>query len=249
MPIKRPISRFKKTLTNLAQTSHYQVIMDVPYPVRMYLLERGIDPFFITESVGILCSSAALPGSSFATADIVGNFTGVVEKMAHTRSFTQIDLEFYVDKEYKVLKFLEHWMEFVSSGSNVNPNKDGYYFRMKYPIEYKTNRTRIIKFDRDYKSEIEYTFFGLFPLSLNSIGVSYDSSGILKATASFSFDRYVCGPILNFDFFKNINFNNIINRDSNPGIKYRTGQSLGNESGVRPVLIEPGNVNPTVLSR
>ncbi len=175
MPIKRPISRFKNTLTNLAQTSHYQVIMDVPYPVRKYLLDRGVDPFFITENVGLLCSSASLPGSSFATADIVGNFTGVVEKMAHTRQFTQIDLEFYVDSDYRTIKFLEHWMEFISSGSQVNPGKDGYFFRMRYPTEYKTNRTRIIKFDRDYKSEIEYTFFGLFPLSLNNIGVSYDA--------------------------------------------------------------------------
>ncbi len=243
MPIKRPISSFKRTLTNLAQTSHYQVIMDVPYPVRKYLLERGVDPFFITENVGLLCSSASLPGSSFATADIVGNFTGVVEKMAHTRQFTQIDLEFYVDSEYRTIKFLEHWMEFISSGSQVNPGKDGYFFRMKYPTEYKTNRTKIIKFDRDYKSEIEYTFFGLFPISLNNIGVSYDASNILKANVTFNFDRYVCGPILNVDFFRNINFNNSLR----PGTVYRTGQSLGNESGVRPVLIEPGNVNPTVL--
>ncbi len=247
MPIKRPISRFKNTLTNLAQTSHYQVIMDVPYPVRKYLLDRGVDPFFITENVGLLCSSASLPGSSFATADIVGNFTGVVEKMAHTRQFTQIDLEFYVDSDYRTIKFLEHWMEFISSGSQVNPGKDGYFFRMRYPTEYKTNRTRIIKFDRDYKSEIEYTFFGLFPLSLNNIGVSYDASNILKASATFNFDRYVCGPISSFDFFKNINFNNIINRTPNPGVKYRTGQSLGNESGVRPVITQPGNVNPTIL--
>ncbi len=247
MPIKRPISAFKKTLTNLAQTSHYQVIMDVPYPVRRYLLDRGVDPFFITDSVGILCSSASLPGSSFAYTDIVGNFTGVSEKMAHTRVFTQIDLEFYVDKEYKVLKFLEHWMEFMSSGSQVNPGKDGYFFRMKYPAEYKTNRTRIIKFDRDYKSEIEYTFFGLYPLALNSIGVSYDSSGILKATASFNYDRYVCGPITNLDFFRGINFNNIINGPSKPPVIYRTGQSLGNESGVRGVQYTPGNVNPTIV--
>lgn len=243
MPIKRPISRFKRTLTNLAQTSHYQVIMDVPYPVRKYLLERGVDPFFITENIGLLCSSASLPGSSFATADIVGNFTGVVEKMAHTRQFTQIDLEFYVDSDYRTLKFLEHWMEFISSGSQANPGKDGYFFRMRYPSEYKTNRTRIIKFDRDYKSEIEYTFFGLFPLSLNNVGVSYDASNILKASATFNFDRYVCGPISSIDLIRNINFNNSLR----PGVTYRTGQSLGNESGVRPVITQPGNVNPIIV--
>jgi len=221
--------------------------MDAPYPVRRYLLDRGIDPFFITENVGLLCSSASLPGSSYATSDIVGNFTGVVERMAHTRQFTQIDLEFYVDKDYKIVKFLEHWMEFISSGSQVNPGRDGYFFRMRYPKDYKTDRTRIIKFDRDYAAEIEYTFFGLFPLSINNISVSYDSSNILKASATFNFDRYVCGPVTSLDFVRGINFNNIIKNPSTPPVIYRTGQSLGNESGVRGVTYKPGNVNPTIV--
>ena len=247
MPIRRPISAFKKTLTNLAQTSHYQVIMDAPYPVRRYLLDRGVDPFFISENVGLLCSSASLPGSSFATADIVGNFTGVVEKMAHTRQFTQIDLEFYVDADYRVIKFLEHWCEFISGASQVNPGRDGYFFRMRYPSEYKTNRTRIIKFDRDYKAEIEYTFFGMFPVAMNNVSVSYDSSNILKASATFNFDRYVCGPVTNLDFVRGIDFNNIIKPSSKPPVVYRTGQALGNESGVRGVRYTPGNVNPTIV--
>ena len=40
---------------------------------------------------------------------------------------------------------------------------------------------------------LEYRFIGLFPLSLNSTRVSYQNSQVLKATCSFSFDRYVCG--------------------------------------------------------
>lgn len=202
MPAPRPrrISEFKPLFTNLAQTSHYQVIFGgLSGSLRSYLRTRGIDSRFIGESVGLLCSSASLPGSSFATADIVGNYTGVTEKMVHTRTFTQIDLEFYVDSEYKTLKFLEHWMEFIGSGSFEQPYKEGYHFRMRYPEEYKCNSTRIVKFDRDYQKYIEYTFYGLFPLSLNSLAVSYDSSGILKASASFNYERYVCGQTRSFD--------------------------------------------------
>ena len=33
----------------------------------------------------------------------------------------------------------------------------------------------------------------MFPLSLNSTRVQYGNSQILKATASFSYDRYICG--------------------------------------------------------
>jgi len=195
----RKISDFKPLITNLAQTSHYQVIFGgLSYSLRGHLSYRGINANFIAEDVGLLCSSAVLPGSSFGTADIVGNYTGVVEKFAHTRLFTQIDLEFYVDNSYRSLKFLEHWMEFISFGSGVSPSRDGYFFRMRYPTEYKTDTTKIIKFDRDYNKQLEYTFYGLFPIGLNATPVSYTNSDILKATASFNFDRYVCGKTTSY---------------------------------------------------
>lgn len=249
MPLPRKISSFKSTLTNLAQTSHYQVLFGgFSSPLRTYLLRRGVDSFFVGETAGLLCSSASLPGSSFSTADITGNFTGVVERMAHTRQFTQIDLEFYVDRDYRVIKFLEHWMEFISSASNIPQNEAGYFFRMQYPIDYKVSQTQIIKFERDYNifRELPYTFFNMYPYSMNSMPVSYNGSEILKVNASFYYDRYVCGNISSFSI-ANGTSNNQNPAKPIPGVLYRTGQSLGNESGVRPVIYAPGNVNPTIL--
>lgn len=219
MVFPRKISDFKPIFTNLAQTSHYQVIFGgLSLPLRSQLLIRGIDSRFVGETVGLLCDSAVLPGSSFATADIVGNYTGVAEKMAHTRTFTQIDLSFYVDNQYRTIKFFEHWMEYMSSGSNASPVVDGYHYRMQYPDSYKTNTTKIIKFDRDYKAELEYTFYGLFPLNLNSTSVTYGTSDILKATASFSFERYVCGRTTSLDVFKGFDLNKI-------GLNLNTGKA------------------------
>lgn len=196
MVLPKSISNFKPTLTNLAQTSHYQVIFGgLPLSLKQHLNVRGVNSFYINESVGLLCSSASLPGSSFGTADIVGNYMGVAEKMAHTRLYTQIELEFYVDRDYKVLKFLEHWMEFISGGSGMMEQENGYYFRMSYPEDYKCDQTKIIKFERDYNStkELEYTFVGMFPLALNQTAVNYGNSQILKATATFNYERYIAG--------------------------------------------------------
>jgi hypothetical protein len=199
-PRPRKISDFKPTFSNLAQTSHYQLIFGgLSSELRSHLRIRGVDSRFISDTVGLLCSSASLPGSSLGTADITGNFMGVAEKMAHSRLFTQIDLEFYVDSDYKTMKFLEHWVEFIASGSGENQSSDGYYFRMRYPEEYKCNQTKIIKFDRDYKKYIEYTFFGMFPIAFNSTAVSYAGSDVLKASASFNFDRYVSGSVRSVD--------------------------------------------------
>ena len=70
----------------------------------------------------MLCSSASIPGSLLGTKDVFGNFTGVQEKFAHTRIFTELSLEFIVDSDYKMIKFLEHWMEYISSGSEERKN-------------------------------------------------------------------------------------------------------------------------------
>ena len=203
MSIARPrrISEIKPTFGNLAQTSHYQVSFGaLPRPLQKHLDDRGVGWRFVAENAGLLCSSASLPSSALGTSDIVGDVTGVTEKMAHSRMFTAIDLTFYVDREYKMVKFLEHWIEFIASGSRgANIANKGYFFRMKYPRDYKTDGVKILKFDRDYANEIEYNFFGLFPTSMYSPTIAYSDSQILTVTASFSYERYVCGSIRSLD--------------------------------------------------
>lgn len=211
VPFPKKISQIKPVLTNVDTTSHYEVQFGLPPTggLLKHLRYRGVNNRYITENIGLLCCNAALPGSSFGTAEINGNYTGLSEKMVHTRIFTQIDLEFYVENSYKSMKFIEHWMEFISSGSttgegsrNYSALNREYFYRMHYPVSYKSDETRIIKFNRDYKSYIEWRFFGLFPMSLNSTSVSYQGSQILKASASFNYDRYVCGKSRSIDVFK-----------------------------------------------
>ena len=84
-------------------------------------------------------------------------------------------------------------MEFITGGSIGDPSQDTYHFKMRYPDEYKANETRVVKFERNHSQFLEYRFIGLFPLSLSSVRVSYNNSQVLKATAQFSYDRYVCG--------------------------------------------------------
>ena len=196
MPAPRPrrISDFLPRMQNVAQTSHYLVKFALPVSsVRSYLRRKGINDRFVAEDAGLLVSDAVLPGSALASVNVAGDFQGVIERFAHTRNFTQINLEFYVDNDYTSLKFIEHWMEFITGASENDPARDTYHFQLRYPSEYKSNETRIVKFERDYNRFLEYKFIGLFPLSLNSTRVSYQGSQVLKASAAFSFDRYICG--------------------------------------------------------
>ena len=86
-------------------------------------------------------------------------------------------------------------MEYIASGSGQNPANPGYYYRMQYPDYYKSNSTKIIKFDRDYKKEFVYNFIGLFPINMSSVPVSYDSSEIMKVSVAFNYERYIPGQI------------------------------------------------------
>ena len=196
MPAPRPrgISDIMPKLQNVAQTSQFLVKFVLPRgDCRRFLRQKGINDRFISDNVGLLCSDAVLPGSALATLNTAGDYQGVVERFAHTRNFTQISFDFYVDNEYKSLRFIEHWMEFITGGSIGDPSQDTKHFKMRYPDEYKANETRVVKFERNYSQFLEYRFIGLFPLSLNSVRVSYNNSQVLKATANFSYDRYVCG--------------------------------------------------------
>ena len=196
MPAPRPrgISDIMPKLQNVAQTSQFLVKFVLPRgDCRRFLRQKGINDRFVADNVGLLCSDAVLPGSAMATLNTAGDYQGLIERFAHTRNFTQVNFDFYVDNEYKSLKFLEHWMEFISSGSIADPSSDTYHFKMKYPDEYKSNDTRVVKFERNHFQFLEYRFIGMFPLSLNSTRVSYQNSQVLKATATFSFDRYICG--------------------------------------------------------
>ena len=218
-PRPRPISDILPRFQNVAQTSQFLVKFALPFSrnsggLRSFLRRKGVNDRFVVEDAGLLCSDAVLPGSAMASIDTRGDYQGVIERMAHTRNFTQISLEFYVDNEYKSMKFLEHWMEYIT-GAIRNPADDAYFYQLNYPSEYKSNDTRIVKFERNYKQFLEYRFIGLFPLALNSTRVSYNGSQVLKASASFSFDRYICGESTSLARDLGRAFNEVFGRGNN----------------------------------
>lgn len=244
MALPRRISDIKPLFTNLAQTSHYEVKFGgLPGELVGYLRTRGISSRFIAEDAGLLCHNAVLPTTQFATVDVVGNYIGITETFAHKRIYQDISLEFYVDNNYNTLKFLEHWMEFIASGASnpidgtnlpINMNVDaGYFIRMQYPKYYKSNRTKIIKFDRDYQREIEYTFIGLYPYNIASIPVSYGQSDILKMQVTFKIDRYVIGKSYSIDYSRNSDGNKTV---SQPQIQ------AGPQPSIRLVPKSPGSI-------
>tara|TARA_B100001059_G_scaffold186283_2_gene188191 strand:+ start:6034 stop:6795 length:762 start_codon:yes stop_codon:yes gene_type:complete len=243
VPRQLNIEDVKPLIGNLSRSNYYQVQFGGLSPrLRGYLGSRGVDSAFISEDSGLLCYSAQLPGSSLAGTEST-NFTGITETMAHRRVFTSLSLEFYCDSNYRSLKFLEHWMEYVASGNGFLDYADrNYTYRMNYPNDpvsgYKCDSTKIYKFESDVQRVMEYSFLGLFPINLSSTPVRYGpTSELTRVTCEFRYDRYIAGSILSYDTvrgfgnnlesgltnaFSDLNFNgfgntlNTINRIAGP---------------------------------
>ena len=234
MPAPRPkrISDILPKLQNVAQTSNFLVKFVLPNgELKSHMRRKGLNDRFVIEDAGLFCYNAVLPGSALASVNTVGDYQGMVERFVHTRNFTQVNFEFYVDNEYKSLKFLEHWMEFITGSNSNDVSADTYYFQLNYPDSYKSNDTRVIKFERNYSQFLEYRFVGLFPLTLNSTRVQYGNSQILKATASFSYDRYICGESSSLARDLGRAFNDIrsaINPSKDGAVSYGDNDRLNN---------------------
>jgi hypothetical protein len=197
---------------NLAQTSYYQVdfsslttfsTTNGDLTLLKFLEDRGIDKDFISKSSGLLCSEASLPATSLATGEVKDNFMGISQEFAHTRLYTDFDFTFYIDSDYKNLKFFESWIEYISGGNMKDlpvPTQSNYYRRMRYPDSYKCQTITITKFERNLNSgnTLKYSFINAFPKTISAVPVSYGNSDILKVNVSFNYDRYVVNATSGF---------------------------------------------------
>jgi len=215
-PTKRSISDIKDKILQPALTSHFECYFPLP-PGEGFskFLSFGKFPStnLLTEKLILSCSEASLPGSSLATHELNNDFTGVTQRHAYRRLYDdRADFTFYVDTEYTQIRFFETWLRFITNEQNAGSDKLNLNYRVKYPKDYKTT-IYISKFEKDLgieqasqhaktgtnktskSSKVVYSFFNAFPISINSMPVSYDSSQLLKCTVSFTYDRYILSDV------------------------------------------------------
>ena len=225
MPTTRTISDIKAKLLRPASTSHFEVeiptnwIPDGAGPLKKW--KQGDHQ----DRIQLMCSEASLPGSNLATFEINSDRTGVTEKHVHRRIFDdRIDLTFYVDAGvYRPIRFFEEWIDYITNpaeegiqipGALFNKEDSNYFYRMRYPKDYMAEQGLTVKkFEKDVAyggdgkekgrgarkvaggGALEYKFVNTFPLAINSMPVSYETSSLLKCTVSMSYIRYIVNHI------------------------------------------------------
>jgi len=217
MPSAKSIQDIKTNLLNPALTSLYYVTVGKPS-------EGKANKFFQQnlgtneEKLNLMCCEATLPGTNLATLELTNDRTGVTERHAYRRVYDdRIDLTFYVDAEnYLPIRYFETWMKYISQesiaeGEGKQSTKDkNYFYSFQYPDNYiDLQGLTVTKFEKSSLGNegktstggtgkkggtLTYTFIRSFPVSINSMPVSYDSSSLLKCTVSMSYIRYLVKP-------------------------------------------------------
>ena len=201
-PSKRGTSAIKANLLNPALTSHFEVLIPFPPFMQRPAAEVELDSKDQLK-LNLQCSEVSLPGSNIATTELTNDYTGVTERHAYRRMFDEtMDFTFYVDgKNYLPIKFFEKWMKGVMNEDQnveINPLYNNYSYRARYPDGdegYASSGLTVTKFEKSYwegqSGQIQYQFVKAWPKAMNSMPVSYDSSGLLKCTVSMTYVRYV----------------------------------------------------------
>ena len=195
MPTIRNIDTIKATLLAPATTSHFDVEIGFPSGSLGTKLRQVLGGTTVQQDrLNIMCSEAVLPGSSLATTEVNNDYTGVTERHAYRRIYDEtIDLSFYIDAaNYLPVQFFETWISEILNENQEEAISPNYTYRAKYPDEYMNEQgLKIIKFEKDLNSQLQYTFIRSYPRSITSMPVTYDGSSLLKCSVQMTYMRYV----------------------------------------------------------
>lgn len=204
------ISDLKSTLLSPSFTSHFAVKIVFPKEgLKNFIAETGRFTNFNLarlDQLVLLCTEASLPGSTLFTHEVTNDYPGVTEKMVYRRQYDDYSsFTFLVDEKYEIIELFESWFNYiVNEDSRDNYMNYNASYRMKFREDYAAS-IAITKFERNIGAVVNsqdntpsltgprmnYEFIQAFPISINSMPVSYENSTVLKCTVNFTYLRYV----------------------------------------------------------
>lgn len=159
-----------------------------------------------------MCDGAALPGYELGRATTMGDRQGLQEQFVNTRTFTPVNLSFYVGADYGVLRLWQEWANFIAAlslgGRDVTGSNSGQvkrimrndFLQFRYPDSYK-REISITKFERDVHVDggyvnatpnmITYRLIDAYPISVDNIRLGYENSDIMRVSVTLGYTRYI----------------------------------------------------------
>ena len=165
------ISAFKAQFDGGVRATSYEVTINFPAAVVAGTAAR---------KATYLAKGAQLPDDTVNLIDIY--FQGRQVKVAGDRTFTDLTITFYLDKEFALRDAFERWMGLLN-GHNSN-------LGIANPNLYKADIFVTVK-DRDGRSLKTYHYVGCIPNNIATIDLGYDQTDtIIEFPISFGYDYW-----------------------------------------------------------
>ena len=229
LPLYKKINDAQSDLFPLSLTAEFKVTLGLGYESGQ-TSENSLGSWL--NACGVVNSSAdlgrydffasdvTLPGASFDMAESMGDRQGTIERFAQRRLYAPLQVTFYVDSDYNILRLFEEWMNYINpihnesgryKGSYQGPR--GYddrnnYYKFRYPDKYR-KRIIVTKFEKDFYqgadmnetrirdgddlipgSLLFYQFIDAFPSNIVAIPLSFQGTDVLKVQIEFQYLRY-----------------------------------------------------------
>ena len=154
------------------------------------------------ENFSIMCKAAQLPASTIASIDVP--FRGRTLKVAGDRTIENWSITVINDENFNIRNAMEAWMNSIAKLSNntgaVNPDSymtDAYVYQLGRGYSSgRQSTTNSTTADGEKVTPLKsYKFIDIFPVSVSSIDLSYDSSDTIEEfTVDFAVQSFETLP-------------------------------------------------------
>lgn len=129
------------------------------------------------------CRAAQIPAADVESIEVP--YFGRMVRFAGNRTFAEWSVTVLNDEDFAVRNTLEQWNAAIN-GFQTNQRNVG----VGNPLDYKSD-AQVIQYSKTGSVLREYTFVGLYPQSVGSIDLSWDSNDIEVFDVTFAYDYWI----------------------------------------------------------
>lgn len=144
------------------------------------------------------CDNAILPGVTLIKEEAIRRYGyGPTETVPYNVNFGDFTLQWIVDDNSEIIDFFNRWINLVvnhdSKGgadmSTVSGEFNDYDpYTVGYKDDYSNSKVSVFVYDRQLNTTIEYNIFDAFPISIQSVNLSWgDENQVMKYNVTFAF--------------------------------------------------------------
>ena len=149
------------------------------FEVELTTLPAGID--WDADNFRYMCKAANLPASNIANIDVP--FRGRIFKVAGDRTIEPWSITIINDEDFRIRKAMEEWVDLIAKlENNLGATDPSAYMVNAKVFQLGRGATQSSQTNAGDRNSVlrEYEFIDIFPTSVSSIDLSYDSSDTIE---------------------------------------------------------------------